>query len=215
MTCADDGAATTQGQAPRRIGVFGGAFDPPHLAHLAIARAALEQFDLDLLLVIPTGQAWHRAGPTSDASHRLAMARLAFAGLGRVQIDDTEVRRAGPTYTVETLLELRERHEAAQWWLLLGADQAQKLSLWQRWQEILALAQLCVAGRNGQLPPAGEDVAAQQAKAQGRWQDLHLPVMTVSATEVRRRVAAREDISGLVPGSIARYIAQHKLYQAH
>ena len=204
-----------QVQPPKRIGVFGGAFDPPHMAHLAIAKAALDQLELNLLLVIPTGQAWHRSGVTSDAAHRLAMAHLAFADLGQVQIDDTEIRRPGPSYTVDTLLELCQRHTGADWFLVLGADQAQKLSNWQRWQELIALASLCVAGRDGQIPPANEDIAAQQAKAQGRWQDLRLPAMPVSATEVRRRIAAGEGISGLVPESIARYIAQHKLYQAH
>lgn len=215
MTSATIGAATAQGQPPKRIGVFGGAFDPPHVAHLAIAKAALEQLGLDLLLVIPTGQAWHRASATSDAVHRLAMAHMAFADLERVQIDDIEIRRTGPSYTVDTLLELRQRHLGAEWLLVLGADQAQKLSHWQRWQELLALASISVAGRDGQLTPANQDIAAQHAKAQGRWHDLRLPAMQVSATEVRRRVAAYEDISGLVPEGIARYIAQHKLYQAH
>lgn len=216
MTSPLGGAAAAQTQLHRRIGVFGGAFDPPHRAHLALAEAARDQLRLDLLLVIPTGQAWHRASATSDARHRLAMAQLAFAGLDRVQIDDCEIRRAGPTYTVDTLLELRQRHIGAEWLLVLGADQAQKLSQWERWQELLGLAKLCVAGRDGQAPPAdNDDNAARQAKAQGCWQDLRLPAMLVSATEVRRRVAAGEDISGLVPESIARYIAQHYLYQSH
>ena len=215
LNSAVSGAAMAQGQARKRIGVFGGAFDPPHLAHLAIAKAALEQLGLDLLLVIPTGQAWHRVGATSDVGHRLAMAQLAFAGLECTQIDDIEMRRAGPSYTVETLLELRQRHAGAEWLLVLGADQAQKLSHWQRWQELIALASLCVVGRGGQAPAhANDDIAAQQAKDSGRWQDLRLPAMQVSATEVRRRLAAGEDISALVPESIARYIAQHHLYQA-
>lgn len=216
LTDAVPGTAEAPDWALKRIGVFGGAFDPPHVAHLAIAKAALEQLGLDLLLVIPTGQAWHRSSATSDAAHRLAMAQMTFAGLDRVQVDDMEIRRAGPSYSVDTLLKLRERHPGAQWWLVLGADQARRLSRWQRWEELLTLTSFCVAGREeGPSAPADNDVAAQKAKDMGRWRELRLPAMHVSATEVRRSVAAHEDISALVPQGIARYIAQHHLYQTH
>ena len=88
---------------PRRIGVFGGAFDPPHNAHVALARAALEQFDLDVLHVIPTGLAWHKSRALSAPEHRLSMARLAFGDIDGVTLDARELQRAGPTYTIETL----------------------------------------------------------------------------------------------------------------
>ncbi len=91
---------------PRRIGLLGGAFDPPHRAHQALARAAIEQMQLSELRILPTGQAWHKARPLSPAPHRLAMARLAFEGLPQATVDDRELRREGPTYTVDTLREL-------------------------------------------------------------------------------------------------------------
>src|SRR5690606_20992264 len=85
---------------PRRIGLYGGAFDPPHEAHRAMAEAALAQLGLDLLLILPTGQAWHKSRPLTAAAHRLAMSRLAFSDLPHTRIDDREMRRNGPTYTV-------------------------------------------------------------------------------------------------------------------
>ena len=94
---------STQPAPPRRIGVFGGAFDPPHRGHTALAQAALEHLDLDLLLVVPTGTAWHKSRPLSDAQHRLAMCALAFGDVSRAQIDDCEIVRSGPSYTVDTL----------------------------------------------------------------------------------------------------------------
>ena len=85
-----------------RIGVFGGAFDPPHQAHVALARAAIEQFELDSLHVIPTGQAWHKARALSTAEHRLAMTKLAFQDEAKVVIDERELQRTGPTFTIDT-----------------------------------------------------------------------------------------------------------------
>ena len=89
--------------APPRIGLFGGAFDPPHVAHVALVRAAMEQLGLNQLHVLPTGDAWHKSRTLSAATHRLAMARLAFGEIPGVVVDDRELRRAGPTYTVDTL----------------------------------------------------------------------------------------------------------------
>ena len=89
--------STFSSQETQRIGVFGGAFDPPHNAHVALAQAALEQFGLDMLYVIPTGQAWHKARVLSAPEHRLAMTRLAFAGMPRVRVDERELQRAGPS----------------------------------------------------------------------------------------------------------------------
>ena len=115
-----------------RIGVFGGAFDPPHIAHVALARAALAQLQLDQLRIVPTGQAWHKSRTLTPAVHRLEMASLAFAELDRVVVDPRETLRSGPSYTVDTLLELRTEYPQAQLFLLLGQDQAQVLGSWHR-----------------------------------------------------------------------------------
>lgn len=191
-----------------RVGVFGGAFDPPHLAHVALARAALEQLQLDELIVFPTGDAWHKSNVLSPAEHRLAMARIAFGELPRTVIDDRETRRPGPTYTVDTLRELKAQMPQAELFLIIGEDQAVSLTRWREWQAIPALATICMAAR------ASTDADAPRAlPSEVELKLLRLPEMPESATEVRERVAAHEGIDHLVPPGVARYIDRHSLYR--
>ncbi len=203
------------GPAPR-IGIFGSAFDPPHNAHVALVRAALAQLALDHLLVFPTGQAWHKARPLSDATHRLAMARLALSGIERVFVDDRELRRAGPTYTIDTLTEVQAQHPGAQLVLIVGGDQADALPGWHRWQDILRIAIISIASRG--RPPMGQAVSGAENSFLdgpiGRFLPLQMPLMDFSATVVRDRVAAGLGIDHLVPEPVARYIDQHHLYLA-
>jgi nicotinate-nucleotide adenylyltransferase len=200
-----------------RIGVFGGAFDPPHNAHVALAQAALAQLDLAELHVIPTGQAWHKTHTLTPKQDRLAMAQLAFAGLeGKVVVDSREVLRDGPTYTLDTLHELQREQPGAQLVLIMGADQATALPSWHGWQDILRIAIVSVAYR----ALSTGDTARFDPKmlpglpAGARFEALELPLMDTSATEIRRRAALGVDISSLVPPSVARYIDQHHLYRS-
>lgn len=194
-----------------RIGVFGGAFDPPHAAHMALAQTALAELQLDELLVIPTGHAWHKARPLSSAQHRLAMARLAFADLPRVVVDPRETQRAGPTYTVDTLRELQTQRRGAELYLLIGEDQARALPNWHAWQEILQLAIICVAEREDLT---GARPRFKPPKAQeSRFRRLQMPVMPISATDIRTRIAAHQSVVPLVFAPVARYIDDHHLYQ--
>ncbi|MDM0044378.1 nicotinate (nicotinamide) nucleotide adenylyltransferase [Variovorax dokdonensis] len=201
-------------EAAARIGIFGGAFDPPHNAHAALALAAITQLKLDELRIFPTGQAWHKAHGLSAAEHRLAMARLAFEALPGAVVDDREIRRSGPTYTLDTLREMRLQRPDAELMLLLGADQARALPTWHGWQEILALAIVCVAQRPD---PAGRSAAFDPDSLTGRpsgarfW-TIELPAMEISATDIRARAARGEDLSSLVPPAVARYIDLHHLY---
>lgn len=212
----------TPSAAPR-LGVFGGAFDPPHLAHLALARCAIEQAGLDRLLLLPSGQPWHRSGTLSAPEHRLAMARLAFAGLAHAEVDDREIRRAGPTYSIDTLEELRAGQPQAEWALVIGADQANAFERWHRWRDILALATVFVAERASTISP-NQQISADSAlnrlravvQAGGvnpqRVQPIVLPPMPISATAIRERVAQGLGVAHLVPAAVAGYIAQHRLY---
>lgn len=188
--------------------MFGGAFDPPHRAHLALAEAAVRQLRLDRLHILPTGNAWHKERPLTDAAHRLAMARLAFAGLPQAVVDDREVRRAGPTYSVDTLRELQAEHPGAELVLLMGEDQAAGFTRWHAWQEVARRAVLGVAGRG-----SGEGQAALRGLAGVRVEPLALPQMPESATQVRARLTAGQDIAALVEPAVARYIDSHNLYR--
>jgi len=197
----------------RRIGVFGGAFDPPHLAHVALVRSAIDALQLDEVRVLPTGQAWHRAGQLTGAEHRLVMTRLAFAGLPQVVVDDREIRRAGPSYTVDTLAEIA-REQPAQLYLLIGDDQRRSLPAWHRIGEIARLAIICAAARDPQVAAwhAGEpDLTAVPGLD---IQPLPMPLMPISATDIRERLTRREGVDGLVAPAVERYIHEHHLYSA-
>ena len=199
-----------------RIGVFGGAFDPPHNAHLALARAALDQLGLDALYIIPTGQAWHKSRELIAPCHRLAMTRLAFEDMPRVVVDDRELQRVGPTFTIDTLQALQTENPQAQLYLFIGADQFAAFRQWHRWEEILELAIICIADR------AQSTLAQAQFEAYSEYSKhffkLQLPLMPVSATKIRQMmasgVATAEAIASLVPEPVARYISLHQLYSS-
>lgn len=205
---------------PLRIGVYGGAFDPPHWAHRALAEAALAQLRLDRLLILPTGQAWHKARPLTDAHHRLAMCLLAFGDLPNTQVDPRETRRSGPSFTADTLQELRGEHPDAQLFLLLGADQLLAFKTWMRWPEVLQLAQLAVANRATRIGADALDDTHAEADLSGvdlPFVRLDMPLTNISATAVRTRFGQPLGRDGthaaLVPQAVAGYISQHHLYQ--
>ncbi|GDX56256.1 putative nicotinate-nucleotide adenylyltransferase [Comamonadaceae bacterium] len=195
-----------------KIGVFGGSFDPPHAAHLTLARSALQHLALDRLLILPTGQAWHKQRILSPAHHRLAMAKLAFGDLARVAIDAREIDRPGPSYTIDTLREIAADWPGADLFLLIGEDQARA---WQHWHEgakIPGLATICIAAR---LTSSGADGDFQVPQAwKQRFLRLPMAPMALSATELRARLGAHQNVSPLVPEPVARYIEDHHLYQA-
>lgn len=194
-----------------RIGVFGGAFDPPHIAHVALAKAAIADLALDELRVIPTGQAWHKVQTLSPAHHRLAMAQLAFGGLPKVVVDPRETRRPGPSYTIDTLREIASQWPGADLFLVVGEDQARALPAWQSWEEVLRLAIICVAEREDFT---GAPPRLMTPKAfESRFRRLRVPVMPVSATDIRARIAAHHSAAPLVFETVARYIDDHHLYQ--
>ena len=196
---------------PRRIGVFGGAFDPPHTAHVALARVAIAQLRLDVLFVIPTGVAYHKNRDLTPAVHRLEMTHLAFAELDCVVVDPRETQRIGPSYTVDTLLELRADYPGAQLFLVLGEDQAQAWGSWHRFREIPGLATICVAGRADSTRAGGIfDALPPEIPGLRR---LEMPPMEVSATDIRLRLAHGQSVDPLVFDPVARYIAQHHLYR--
>jgi nicotinate-nucleotide adenylyltransferase len=195
----------------KRIGIFGGAFDPPHLAHAALVQAAVADLALDELRIVPTGQAWHKAHSLSPAHHRLAMAQLAFGHLPRVVVDPCETQRAGPSYTVDTLTELQQQWPGAELLLVMGEDQARALTSWHDWQQVLRLAIICVAERDDLTGFTPRFVPPKTLES--RFRRLQIPAMPVSATDIRARIAAHQSVAPLVFEPVARYIDDHHLYQ--
>lgn len=202
-----------------RMGVYGGAFDPPHLAHVEMAQAFMAQCELDCLWVIPTGHAWHKNTKLSAAEHRLAMVRLAFADDPRVVVDDREIRRPGPTFTVDTLISLTTETPGAQWFLLMGGDQWERFTTWHRWQAILDMATIVVAER-----PDATSASAQKC-IERHWPEGYpapsiIPLLwqpkSLSSTQVRSSLesghAQAHAVYPMVPQAVARYISLHQLY---
>jgi len=194
-------------QRARKRGLFGGSFDPVHCAHVALAEAALQALQLDEVRWVPTGQAWQKARALTPAPQRLAMLELAVAHEPRFVLDPIEIERAGPSYTLDTVRSLQADHPGDEWFLLIGQDQFAGLHTWHDWQELLQRVVLAVANRPGEIRQVNAVVQAQQHRI------VPLPMLDISATEVRRRVAQGADISPLVPPAVARYIENHGLYK--
>jgi nicotinate-nucleotide adenylyltransferase len=193
----------------RRIGLFGGSFDPVHNAHLALARSALRELALDEVRWIPAGQPWQKTRSLTDAAHREAMVALAIEGEPRFVLDPIELRRPGPSYMLDTVRALQLAQPAAQWFLLLGQDQYAGLPTWHGANELVKLVTLAVAGRPG--APAAPQGVHDRSLAGVR--PLPLPPMDVSSTEVRKRCAAGQPIGYLVPEKVASYIEERGLYR--
>ena len=195
----------------RRIGLMGGSFDPPHLAHVALAQRAIEQLQLDRLIVLPTGDAWHKSRTLTDGQHRLKMTQLAFAGLEQCKIDDREILRAGPSYTIDSLLEIQKDEAGSEFSLIIGEDQALQFSTWHRWRDILSMTHLVVAQR-----PHESSISQSSAQLHPSEMDtvitLDFEAMAVSATQIRLRIENRQDVSAWVPANVLQYIHKQNLY---
>jgi len=198
-------------QHKRRVGVMGGAFDPPHQAHAALMRAACEQLGLDELRVIPTGLAWHKPRALTAGHHRLAMATLAFSNIPQMVLDPREIDRVGPSLTIDTLNELSAELPDPELFLIIGADQALALTSWRSWRDVVQIAIICVADR-AHFTEAKTEFDAEKAYP-SRFRRLQMPAMAISATDIRTRISVHQGISALVCEPVARYIADHHLYQ--
>jgi nicotinate-nucleotide adenylyltransferase len=195
------------------VGILGGTFNPPHVAHLAAARAAREQLELDRVVLMPVASPPHKPLPDDPGPDvRLELARLAASGEEGLEVSDREVRRGGASYTVATLEELHADRPEDQLTFIAGGDMAASLPRWREPERVLELARFAVAERDG---ARREDVERRTAGLRGaaRIAYLDLPPIEASSSEVRRRVAAGEPIDDLVPAAVARYIGQHGLYR--
>ncbi len=191
----------------RRIGLFGGTFDPPHRAHVELARTALAALRLDEVRWIPAGAPWQKARAITAAADREAMVRLAIGGEPHFALDRREVLRSGPSFTLETVRECQLNEPGCEWVLLIGHDQYVGLHTWRGWQELLGRVTLAVANRPG--------VAAQPDERVQRFphQAVPLPMLDISSTDIRAKTSRGEGIADLVPDAVARYISDHHLYR--
>jgi nicotinate-nucleotide adenylyltransferase len=196
-------------QAVRRIGLLGGSFDPVHLAHLSLARCAIAQLQLDELRCLPAGQPWQKSGRVVTAAvHRRAMVELLMAGEPQVLLDDRELRREGPSYTIDTVRELLAEHPGAELFLIIGADQYAAFSSWREWPALLERVTLAVAGRAGHAPQPPLELKGQVHRVQF----IAMPESAISSTQVREQASRGEDIRPMVGDAVAGYIALHRLY---
>ncbi len=210
--------------ARARIGILGGTFDPIHVGHLALARAARAALGLGELRFVPTGQSWQKDSVTADAAQRLAMVRLAIEGEKGFVADGRETTRDGPSYTVDTLRELRaELGRDAAIVLLMGSDQLRNIATWHRYDELLSLAHIGCTQRErvalDRLPPPVEALLAAHGRETlpdapaGAIVLFGMPPVPVSATALRAAIARGERPSELVPSAVLDYIALHQLYR--
>lgn len=190
--------------ARRRVGLFGGTFDPPHVAHVVLAAAAVHQLELDLLVVTVAGVPWQKVGSRhiSPGETRLEMARAAFDNVPAVEVSDTELRRTGNSYTVDTLHELAG--DDTDLFVLLGSDTAAGLDTWERYEEVALLASIVVFPRRGY-----EDAVPPQGFS---WTTLALPGLEISSTNIRDRARTDVPIVGLVPPFVQSIIERDDLY---
>ena len=203
------------------LGIFGGSFNPPHLGHLALARDALDELDLDRVLMVPVCLPPHRPPPAEDPGpeHRLAMCEALVSGVDRLCVSTIEIDRGGRSYTVDTLEDVHASDPDAELTLILGADMACTLSSWRKPREILELARVAVAEREGEAggeSPSTERVLSVLSSIDGhaRVSLLSMPTVPVSSTLVRERLRAGEPVEDLVGPAVASYIVEHGLYGA-
>ncbi|QID16635.1 nicotinate-nucleotide adenylyltransferase [Nitrogeniibacter mangrovi] len=215
------------------VGLLGGTFDPIHFGHLRLAEEARETLGLAQMRLIPAGEPPHRDTPRSPARHRLAMARLAVAGNPGLQVDDIEIRHAGPSYSVLTLSRLREQLGPTRpLVLVLGADAFEGLATWHRWEELFELTHIAVANRPGHSPHGRRwpqvlspelaaacdgrmlaDAAALRAAPAGGILPFDMTPLAISATLIRDLLHHGHSARYLLPDPVLDYIAAQHLYR--
>ena len=188
-----------------RIGVLGGTFDPPHLGHLAVARDVAAQLQLDRIVFVPTGDSWQKE-TTTPAKDRLAMVDLAIAGEELFVSSDVDVQRVGPTFTFDTLTQLRAEFGAdAELFFLLGSDALAGLPTWHRASELGQLATFVGFGRPGHeaIAPAGFESWVYM---------VAVSAIDISSTQCRQKLSAGESVEGLMPLAVVDYATARGLY---
>jgi nicotinate-nucleotide adenylyltransferase len=194
------------------IGILGGSFDPVHNGHVVLALEAVELLRLDRLLVIPAHQSPHKTGfPSAPGKIRIELLQLAFAGVPAIEVSEIELRRPPPSFTVDTIAEVRRLHEGADLVLLLGLDALADFARWRGVPEIVCACRLAVFTRSS--AGAGVLDEARRAVPGLRIEALPAPVIEISSTRVRERVRAGLPLAGFVPDSVRAAIEARGIYR--
>lgn len=185
--------------ALKKIAIYGGTFDPVHHAHLILARDALETLGVDEVIFVPAAiSPLKKAAPIASSESRLAMLRAAVKGESRFSVEDCELRRPPPSYTIDTVEELRGRNSDAAIYCLVGEDNVARLTKWHRFAELEKMVRFIVLDRTGQPPSHSYPVIERK--------------IDIAATEIRKRVASGRSIRYLVPPAVEEIIRRQKLY---
>lgn len=200
------GALAVDLSSARRVGVFGGTFDPPHIGHLVAAIDARDDLDLDLVLLVVANVPWQKLGERriSDAADRLAMVRAVADDVDGLEASDIEIARGGMSFTADTLNHLREKQPQAELFVILGNDAAAGFDTWERHEEVAELAHLVVVDRPGTPTPIDDGF---------EWTRVDIPELEISSTELRERIADGRSIRFMVPDGVASLIEERGLYR--
>ena len=210
MPAARTGASPdAPGARPRRVGVMGGTFDPVHHGHLVAASEVQAWFDLDEVVFVPTGDPWQKSDRVvSPAEHRYLMTVVATASNPRFTVSRVDIDRDGPTYTIDTLRDLRAQRPGDELYFITGADALAEIFTWRDAAELFELAQFVGCTRPGYAldPATVADIPADRVTI------VEIPALAISSTDCRRRASRGEPVWYLVPDGVVQYIAKHDLY---
>lgn len=192
-----------------KTGIFGGAFNPVHNGHVRLAEEAVKQLKLKKLLIIPTFESPHKATKLVPFDDRAEMCRRAFGHIAGAEVSDIERRLGGTSFTINTIRELKRRFPGEQFFLLIGGDMLYSFDQWFKYEAILNEVKVCAVARGGD---SYSDML-EFANEMGKIRVLPTQAVDISSTEIREKIAAGEDVTGLVPDGAAEYIAEHGLYR--
>ncbi|MBM3969675.1 MAG: nicotinate-nucleotide adenylyltransferase [Planctomycetes bacterium] len=205
----------THDQQRNRLGIYGGSFDPVHFGHLLLAETCREACELNRVLFLPCGQSPHKPhGAIATGQQRAEMLEFAIAGDPRFGVCRIELERGGPSYTVETLRQLREEQPDSELFFLMGADSLVDLPLWREPQAILQLATIVAVNRGYRPPPDWSSLESRLGPSvRDRVRLITMPAVDLSATEIRERARAERSLRFQVPRAVEEYIRQNGLYR--
>lgn len=190
-----------------RIGILGGTFDPPHNGHITIAETAIRKLKLKEVILVPAKTPPHKSSEKiSSRQDRLTMLRLAVGGKEKIEISEIEFDRRGPSYTVDTLAELRRQNPDDEFYFLIGADNISEMESWHQPEKILEMVKVVAAGRPG-FSAAGKFAAMIES--------FDMIPVNISSTIIREKVRSNQPISGLLPAAVEEYILKRKLYKSN